>query len=165
MDRSEAAALARELMNEHGLTQKGWYFEYDRAVRRFGCCHYTKKKITISEHMVPLNDIATVRNTILHEIAHALAGYEANHGLAWKRVARSIGCTGDRCIGAAAVRVESRYIGTCPSCGHIYHRTNRPGRKRVACKTCCDTHGGGRFDARFQYTWKINPNYRLTPAR
>ena len=34
-----------------------------------------------------------VTNTILHEIAHALAGAKPGHGPAWKTVARRIGAT------------------------------------------------------------------------
>ena len=38
-----------------------------------------------------------MKNTLLHEIAHALAGHEHNHDEVWKATARSIGCDGCRC--------------------------------------------------------------------
>ncbi len=34
-----------------------------------------------------------VRDTVLHEIAHAIAGPEAGHGPLWKATARRIGAT------------------------------------------------------------------------
>ena len=34
-----------------------------------------------------------VRDTILHEIAHALAGAKARHGPAWKAIAKRLGAT------------------------------------------------------------------------
>ena len=34
-----------------------------------------------------------IRDTVLHEIAHAIAGREAGHGLLWKVTARRIGAT------------------------------------------------------------------------
>ena len=36
---------------------------------------------------------AEIRDTILHEIAHALAGPEARHGARWKAIARRIDAT------------------------------------------------------------------------
>lgn len=41
-----------------------------------------------------------MHNTILHEIAHIVAyalHRDRGHGLAWRSIARQIGCTGDRC--------------------------------------------------------------------
>ena len=38
-------------------------------------------------------DPREVRDTILHEIAHALAGAKAKHGPAWKAIARRLGAT------------------------------------------------------------------------
>lgn len=32
---------------------------------------------------------------MLHEIAHALVGYECGHGSTWDRVAQEIGCHGE----------------------------------------------------------------------
>ena len=34
-----------------------------------------------------------IRDTVLHEIAHAIAGREAGHGPLWKVTARRIGAT------------------------------------------------------------------------
>lgn len=92
----QARTLANELMSKHGLLQRGWKFAFDRAKARCGQCDYTTRVITlsrfyVSDPNVPSDDI---RNTILHEIAHVLAGDEAAHGPLWKRVAVSIGCDG-----------------------------------------------------------------------
>ena len=45
----------------------------------------------------PTSTEENVKNTLLHEIAHALAGHEHNHDEVWKATARSIGCDGCRC--------------------------------------------------------------------
>jgi hypothetical protein len=52
----------------------------DSAVRRFGTCRYSRKLITLSRQLIELNDQARVLDTILHEIAHALAGPKTGHG-------------------------------------------------------------------------------------
>ena len=64
--------LAEELMREHRVPRE-WSFGFDRSKVRFGKCDYRRKRISLSSHLVDLNDEYSVRDTILHEIAHALA--------------------------------------------------------------------------------------------
>lgn len=156
MDLNDAHLMARNLMREHGLTN--WNFQFDNASRRFGQCRFGRREITLSRSLTYLNDESKVRDTILHEIAHALAGPGAGHGPVWVRTARSIGCSGDRCYSEAQVITpEAPWIGTCPSCGSQkkQHRLTDKA-KRVACKRCCDRHNFGRYDARFKYRWLRN---------
>lgn len=151
MDLFEARRIAINLMNKHGLT--GWHFDFDRAKRRFGACHYRTKRISLSTHLVALNDEARVKNTILHEIAHALVGPKHNHDAVWKAKAIEIGCTGDRCYSSVdTVTPESRYIGTCPN-GHQSRRFKAP-RKTVSCGKCSSS-----FDSRYIITYSINPKF------
>ena len=88
---SHVAALARGLMDEHGLG--AWTFAFLEAERRLGDCHFEDRVIRVGRaHALDAGE-AEVRDTILHEVAHALAGPEARHGPAWKAVARRIGAT------------------------------------------------------------------------
>ena len=85
------AAMARELMDEHGLGE--WTFAFLEAERRLGDCHFQDRVIRIGRaHALDASE-AEIRDTILHEIAHALAGPEARHGPKWKATARRIGAT------------------------------------------------------------------------
>ncbi len=85
------AAMARGLMDEHGLGD--WSFAFLEAERRLGDCHFEDRVIRIGRaHALDASE-AEVRDTVLHEIAHALAGPEARHGPAWKATARRIGAT------------------------------------------------------------------------
>ncbi len=149
MDTTTAASLARGLMREHGLD--GWVFKFDRAKRRFGQCNYRTWTISLSAPLVALNSEERVRNTILHEIAHALAPGH-HHDRVWQATARSIGCDGSRCYSSDAVEMPAgAWRGTCPSCGkHVErHRLTDKGR-RAACRACCK----GRYDARFVFVWE-----------
>ena len=88
---SRVAATARALMDEHGLGE--WTFAFLEAERRLGDCNYQDRVIRVGRtHALDASD-AEIRDTILHEIAHALAGPEARHGPAWKAIARRIGAT------------------------------------------------------------------------
>jgi predicted SprT family Zn-dependent metalloprotease len=100
----QAKHKARELMNQHGLSE--WKFEFDRAKRRYGLCSYSRKTISLSAHLVPLNSDEETIDTILHEIAHALSWIKYNHrghGAIWKMVCRQIGARPERCYSSAKV--------------------------------------------------------------
>ena len=127
----DAQTLAKDLMWQHGLTQAGWSFKFDRSVSRFGVCRYNKKirrfgvwtiipvnTISLSAPLTVRNGEAEVKDTILHEIAHAIAGHKAGHGLAWKVVAARIGARPIRCYESAKVeQPKGKYTCTCKHCG------------------------------------------------
>lgn len=153
MDLNIAQCLAINLMSQHNLLASGWTFEFDRAKRRFGACHYRTKKISLSAHLVSLNDEARVRDTILHEIAHALVGFKHHHDAVWKAKAIEIGCDGERCYSAKEVtRPEAKYIMVCPN-GHSFTRHKRTKRK-TSCAKCSPI-----YDERYALVCKLNPKF------
>ena len=85
------AGMARRLMDEHGLT--GWTLAFVEAKRRLGDCHFRNRVIRISRTHALEGSEEQIRDTMLHEIAHAIAGHEAGHGPLWKVTARRIGAT------------------------------------------------------------------------
>lgn len=85
----EARGIARELLDEHGLTD--WKVRIDNAQRRLGACFYGAKVISLSRQYITTGTDTQLRNTILHEIAHAHAGHAAGHGPAWKAAAVRVG--------------------------------------------------------------------------
>ena len=127
---AEVAVEAERLMSRHGLT--GWSFQFEDASKQAGVCVFGLKVIGLSRlYCIHATD-RQVRNTILHEIAHALVGPKHNHDAVWKAVARSIGCTGDRCH-----KVEfapPRYIARCATCGWAIKRFVR--KRGAICKAC-----------------------------
>jgi predicted SprT family Zn-dependent metalloprotease len=122
-----------------------WSFQFDRSKVRFGKCNYGKKEISLSRYLVELNDELEVRETILHEIAHALAPRGAGHGAKWRAVAESIGCQAKRCYGEEVARPAPRYKGTCPTCRQVIYRHRRT---VIACGRCSPV-----FDRRFAFVW------------
>lgn len=91
----EIAAQARELMDRNGLAD--WSFGFNGATRKLGVCRYRQKEILLSRKHAVDGMPDQVADTILHEIAHALAGASAGHGPAWKAVARQLGATPKSC--------------------------------------------------------------------
>ncbi|ANS79082.1 Phage-related protein [Serinicoccus hydrothermalis] len=132
MDLEEAGRLARRLMGEHGL--RDWAFGFDRAKVRAGACHWQDRRITLSRQITAAHEVAQVRETLLHEIAHALVGPAHGHDAVWRARARQIGSTGDRCYVADVPVVAGRWQGRC-SAGHVVQRHRRPTRVLV-CTRC-----------------------------
>ena len=154
MELHKAQVLANFLMHKHELTSKGWRFEFDTAKRRFCCCNHRYKKITLSKALVSINDEARVKNTILHEIAHALVGGGHGHDSVWRRKAIEIGCDGKRCYTSEnTVTPESKYVAVCNGCGRTHKRHRKPTRTS-ACGTCCK----GVFQSKYILEFKLNPN-------
>src|SRR3979411_379819 len=74
---AQAEALA--LMGRWGLSN--WQFGFNRRKRAFGLCRFphgvSPGRIELSVYAIECNSEDELRDTILHEIAHALAGEEA----------------------------------------------------------------------------------------
>jgi hypothetical protein len=95
----DARKIVVDLMDKHGLIEKGWLFEFDRAQQRLGQTTYHLKRITVSRYMASHADEKTMTQIALHEIAHALVGPRVKaHGVEWKAKAASIGYTGKRTL-------------------------------------------------------------------
>jgi predicted SprT family Zn-dependent metalloprotease len=138
----DAANLMAQLMQEHQLFEGGWRCGWNHRRRSLGLCQYSTKRIELSQPLALVNDEATIRNTILHEIAHALAGSSAGHGRVWQLMAVSIGARPERCNGTAqGVDHLAKWQATCPRCERIVGRFRKP-RREVSCGQCAP----GRFD-------------------
>lgn len=121
----DIADLAHWALEEHGLAQQGWVFGWDKAKTRHGCCDFMARRISLSR---PVYTIVANRDdaldTILHEVAHALAGWVvADHGSEWKAIAAQVGARPERCA-TATERVPFSWHGAC-RCGMERHGRHR----------------------------------------
>jgi len=145
LDLPSAAKLAKDLLADHGLAKAGWGFAFNRRKRVLGLCRFAEKRIELSSQFVMHNGEELVRDTVLHEIAHALAGPEAGHGAGWIRVCEQIGAKPERTCSEASMP-KGAYLAVCPSCqtSHSRHRKPMAGRTYF-CKTCGPKTGALRF--------------------
>ena len=143
MELQAAYTMAREMLDSHGLHE--WDLAYDRARRRAGLTNFTTGTISLSRPLTQLFSEEDVRETVLHEIAHALVGPGHNHDAMWKREAARIGAT-PRALLSGGPQVPARYIGLCPAC-HTIHR-HRRSRRPQSCAVCCPM-----FNPDYLFTW------------
>lgn len=102
MELSKAKELCEELMQLNGVG-KTWRFNWIRTWNVYGRCIKRNRVIQLSKHFVEVNDESEVRNTILHEIAHAKC-HKSGHNKFWKAWCLK--------LGARPLRINT--ISVCP---------------------------------------------------
>lgn len=136
------------LMLQHGLS--GWTFKFDRAKTRFGLCNSYNKLITLSEPLTEINEESHVKETILHEIAHALVGTRNGHNRTWKNKAVEIGAKPLSCYSTEVTQPQGRWFGKCPACSRIVQKYRKP-RIRRSCGKCQKT-----WNPAFELVWSVS---------
>jgi predicted SprT family Zn-dependent metalloprotease len=123
--------LANATIAEYGLY--GWKAELDNGKKRAGACHYSRRVLSFSQHILPNASDEDVLETIRHEVAHAIVGHSAGHGPAFKRQLIEMGGTGRRTHSMATP--ELRWKATCPTHGAIGTRRTRPQGQHTPART------------------------------
>ena len=134
--RAEAMATilyqARALMNHHGL--HGWTLKISRGKTTAGHCFTAGKEIALSGVLLPMWPAADVRDTILHEIAHALTPKDPGHGPEWRRVCVAIGGSPARTFPAHLP--TPKRAGVLRTCECVGRETLHARRKDDRCWMC-----------------------------
>ena len=159
----DAQSLGQQLLRAHEL--EGWTLVFDNAKARAGACRFNRREVSLSRPSTRLRSEPDVRDTILHEIAHALAGHAAGHGPDWRRTALRIGASPTRCVVQDTPMPPAPWTGICPA-GHESFRHKRPERVQ-SCSRCSKTFSGDNL-----ISWQLHgrpaqmhPNYVAEFAR
>jgi len=115
-------------------------------------CKHSSKRIELSHYLFRCSP-EYILDTILHEIAHAIAGYDAKHGSTWRKIAREIGCSGE----IHGYNISEKYLAICGSCGYHHTRNDLPNHK-LSCVFCCEKFSNGSYDSKFRLNYKTNTN-------
>ena len=150
MDLRDAERMAREALDAHGFA--GTPIVWSNARRTFGMWSerwgarewpgspvLLSTRLTLSRPLVRVNDERRVRETVLHEVAHALAGARAQHGPAWRAACARLGIPSEqRCFSSDdATLPPGAFEGRCPTCARKYVRYRRPlASRRYHCAKC-----------------------------
>jgi predicted SprT family Zn-dependent metalloprotease len=127
----DAEKLAKELIDRH---IPGWSFDWILSQRVFGKCRYRTSTILLSLPLVQRNSEDLVRNTILHEIAHALTPWH-NHDHVWKSKCIEIGAPPERCFNSNVVDTGAEITATCSCPGKVFKWVRMP-RRQYRCRIC-----------------------------
>jgi predicted SprT family Zn-dependent metalloprotease len=101
---------------DYGLAENGWRLKWSFNTTSFlGDCNYGKKTIRMSWVFMKdrRNSVKELEDTLLHEIAHAIAGSDAHHGPIWRDIAEIIGCSGITCSSMLQKTKKPKYTLVC----------------------------------------------------
>ena len=159
---NEVKILSTKMMKLHGIDD--WSFIIEEKKCPMGHADYRNRLISLSKWHVVFSDMAEIRNTILHEIAHVLdylsRGY-SSHDKIWKKLFISIDGNGKRC-GNISYDVEKKlkkWIYICPNCGRTDYEYKR--WKEMGCYSCSAGFDDVDWYKNFALEWKLNPEYFL----
>ena len=71
-------------LRRFGLWEQNWRTNFTKNTEYIAACYHDSKRIVISIPALNARSEAELKKTILHEIAHAIVGYDAAHGPEWK---------------------------------------------------------------------------------
>ncbi len=133
MNLNTAQQMAERLMTEHGIFPE-WSFRFDRSKTRHGQARdrivrgRAVKEITMSKFITEKATEDSVKDTILHEIAHVLVGLEHGHDKVWKKKAQAIGSTAKEYgVGDYDILIElSPYKYYCSVDQEMIYMSHRP---------------------------------------
>jgi len=165
---AEVKEMALKCMNtkynfegrEYSAFDLGFYFDFYNKKRAWGTCCHTKKQISLSKFLIQAKPrtIGEWKNTMIHEIAHAIAGSMGSYGHTrlWRNIFLSMGGNGERCSDSNNDVINpqlAKYTLICPN-GHISmaHKKSRMTSGRASCGKCSKV-----WDERFLF--KVTKNY------
>lgn len=103
-------------MKKYNLIQQGWRYEFMNSAKCAGRTYYKPKIIKMSLIYINSPKITKehIKDTVLHEIAHALVGHVHGHNNVWRAKAIELGCSGSRCCESFSENEHYKHIFACP---------------------------------------------------
>lgn len=145
MNIRDSITLAKEMISRYEEL-KNWTVTINNRKTAFGICDYNKKQIQLSILLIPEMTEDAIKDTIIHEIAHALTKGNG-HNYIWKRKCIELGGNGKRCGGSEKYKdgekgksmfqeKTAKYTLTCPTCNNKSYMNRQPKRNKS-----CGLHG------------------------
>lgn len=138
MTEAEARELTEKLLADHGHSE--WKVSFGSARARAGSCNFRTHVLRLSRPLMAARTYEGTLDTIRHEVAHVIAGYQAAHSMAWRKVFIGLGGTGDRCWNPESL-VNSdaifRWAYSCSGCQRVLGQSARRRRYSDRVTVCC----------------------------
>ncbi len=139
----ENVKITRELVEGYGYDMleafgiHSWSIVWNNTSKStLGWCKYKAQRIELSAYAFDrMPDKREMVDTVLHEVAHVLAGSKAAHDNTWKTYCRKVGARPERCApGSSVVKAESDYKWSrgcvdCDSWGHFHRKPKLKGKR------------------------------------
>lgn len=91
MSNTDFIQLANSLLKKHNMYN--WKCVINEKTHDWlAICRHSNKRIELTLNLCSNFESSYVEDVILHEIAHAMVGYDAAHGPVWRKKAEQLGC-------------------------------------------------------------------------
>ena len=158
----QAVKMATQMLREHNELNN-WIVVLNRRKSAFGVCSYKQKEIQLSSLLISVTTEDSIKNTIIHEIAHALCPKQG-HNRIWQRKCIELGGNGKRCGGSDNYKdgyegreefekKTAKYTLTCTVC----HKKSYKNRHSTRRSSSCGEHGTRYYDERYKLI--VTQNY------
>jgi len=145
MELTKAKNIAKQLIEQHC---NDYHFEWFNGTSTYGLCCRRIHTIKISKILTELNSEKEFRNTILHEIAHALT--TGGHNKEFYKMCIKVGSAPERCYSTSVITPKKdSYIYECPKCKQKVTRHKMIGKNKTACGRCCNKYNFGNYSTEF----------------
>lgn len=153
MNKAQVASLAKNLLAANGFGHLPVTFSNTRQA--LGRCFFyggVPTRIDLSNYWMTRVPEEQVKDTVLHELAHAKAGHKAGHSYIWKRAAIEVGANPRRTadlpeeLRVSVVSEISKYRATCQTCGKVNY-FNRMGKRWQNGQYVCRCGGSLKVEA------------------
>lgn len=146
MENQQLITEIQSLINQHLV---GWSFKVTKTKHAMGQCDHINKEITISIYHLTTGTLEEIKDTILHEIAHAMTPGH-NHDRIWKLKCIELGARpatkANRIASTKFVEsIPPKHSYVCKICGHAKY-SNRKLKHRYSCTKCGQALGTVRFN-------------------
>lgn len=123
--RQQFGNMVKSYFERYNLYDQGWEYGYNDNNRILGITDFRKKTIEFSLSFLDINSLDVMEDTIKHEVAHVLAGYEAAHSYKWKNIARQLGALDRACNSDPRIKTPvGPYAFKCGCTIHYFYRSN-----------------------------------------
>jgi predicted SprT family Zn-dependent metalloprotease len=140
--RRRAWEFARDELDRHGFRNVAVSIN-PRFKRLLGRARWVRRQpalLELAEWHVERSEWDEVRETILHEVAHFIAGSRAGHGPSWQAAARQVGAAPVRCAPRLPEAPGHKWEGSCRSRCAVFRRHRLTKRVRLygICPECAE---------------------------
>lgn len=134
-----------------------WSFKVSgRLTDVAGTANYFDKVLEFSKKYIEFYDEEEVRDTIIHEIAHAMTKGH-NHDEVWRNLCLRLGGSGEEFyddVDDEFLKSRYKYVLYCSHCKRYGRAYQRKRKEEWACKRCCVKYNQGKYSDDFAFIYK-----------
>lgn len=135
---------------------KVWLYNWkikvsEKQKRSLGLCDQTNKELRFSKFLIENETELEIKNTLIHEVAHAMVGNKEWHWRKWIEMAKFLWLKNPKTYNTSAKQPPWLYIMQCPNCKEEISYFKKVKKTWKGCLNCCVKFNYWKFDKKFEF--------------